>query len=90
MQPDVSQQGTPKRHFDLVDDTGSWISCCALGSNASSLSLEAGNDVVLYFVTGRSATGSNPGMLYLMKDSVIVMLGRRHPHTQKKHQVEIS
>ena len=73
----LSQNGNLKKQFHLVDEMGYWILCCALGRNVNSTSLEEGNEVVCYAVTGRGGLGTNPGMVYLMKDSVIVKTGRQ-------------
>ena len=72
---DTTQQGQAKRVFKLVDATGAYLECCALGHNAYSTALTDLQDVVVYYATGRSPIGSSPGRLYLMKDSVILSLG---------------
>lgn len=71
---DYSSQGNQKRHFKLVDPSGLYFECCALGKNAGSVALAESIEVVLYFVTGRAPIGGLPGMLYLMKDAAIVPL----------------
>jgi hypothetical protein len=70
-----SQAGHPKRLFDIVDKSGCWMHCCAMGRNAGSKALVAGCDVVVYHSTGRAPLGESFGMLYLLKDAVIVPLG---------------
>jgi len=86
---DVTQQGTPKRRFKLVDEVGAYVNCCALLHNAASQGLTAKQDVVIYFATGRAAIGSLPGMLYLMKDAVIVPLQVQMLPPVKRVHVEI-
>ena len=83
-----TQQEASKRTFNLVDDAGMWIRCCALGLSARSRALENGNEVVLYYGTGRSGLGSSPGMVYFMKDSLVVPVGR--PAAAPMKRVEIS
>ena len=51
---DYSSQGNQKRHFKLVDPSGLYFECCALGKNAGSVALAESMEVVLYFVTSRS------------------------------------
>ena len=38
--------------------------------------LKENEEVVVYFATGRGPIGSSPGLLYLMKDSVVVSMGQ--------------
>ncbi len=88
--PGASQQGKPKRIFDLVDDNGWWFKCCALGDNASSRALEAGAEIVICFGTGRAGLGGNPGMVYLMKGSVIAGISAKQQQIEKKNRIDIS
>ena len=52
-----SQNGNLKRQFNLVDEMGNWIVCCALGRNVHSRGLVEGHEVVCYGVTGRGSLG---------------------------------
>ena len=79
-----------KRLFSLVDNAGSWIKCCAIGMPARSLALVNGNEVVLYFCSGRGSLGTSPGMVYLMKDSLIVKVGSRPEVPPKRFQIEVT
>ena len=88
MQTTVSE--ADKRSFTLVDDAGSWIKCCAIGMPARSLALLDGNEVVLYFCTGRAGIGTSPGMVYLMKDSLVVQLGARAEVPPKRTWIEVT
>jgi hypothetical protein len=72
---DATQQGVLKRLFKLVDVCGTYLICCALADNANSTALTPLTEVVIYYATGRSPIGSSPGMLYAMKDSVILKVG---------------
>ena len=88
MQVTVSE--ADKRSFNLVDDAGTWIKCCAIGMPARSLALVNGNEVVLYFCTGRHGIGTSPGMVYLMKDSLVVQLCTRAEMPLKRLQLEVT
>ena len=72
---EYTQSGNPKRNFHIVDRSGFYMVCCALKQNASSLALQNFQEVILYYVTGRGPIGGVPGMLYLMKDAVVVPIG---------------
>ena len=79
-----------KRLFTLVDNAGAWIKCCAIGMPARSLALVNGNEVVLYFCSGRGILGTSPGMIYLMKDSLVVKLGSKTKIPHKIFQIEVT
>ena len=72
---EMTQRGNPKRVFDIVDEVGCWMRCCALGRNAGASAIVARNIVVLYFCTGRPSIGSSGSMLYLMNDAIVVKIG---------------
>ena len=84
-----SSQDLDKRTFTLVDDAGTWIRCCALGLTARARALANGNEVVLYFGTGRGGLGSSPGMVYFMKDSLAVLVGRRADVPTKRVEIPV-
>ena len=71
---DYSSQGNQTRQFKLVDPSGLYFECCALGKNAGSVVLAESMEVVLDFVIGRGPIGALSGVLYLMKDAAIVPL----------------
>ena len=73
---EMAQSGAPKRSFKLVDPVGCYIRCCALHDNAENAMLKENERIVVYFGTGRGPIGSTPGMLYLMKDSMLLSVGR--------------
>jgi hypothetical protein len=89
---DYTQQGSRKREFELVDERGAWIRCCGLGRNAENPELQNGMDVVLYFTVARPPYGSNPGTVYLMRDSLMVAINRRSaimiPHKRSEIVIE--
>ena len=72
----ISQAGNPKRVFDLVDGSGVYFTCCAMYHNAHSPALENYQDVVIYFGKGSGPIGCGKGMLYLMKDTMIISIGK--------------
>ena len=67
--------GNEKRNFSLVDQSGSYFRCMAVGPMSQSKALEAGRLVVIYYASGRPSISNNEGMLLLMKDSFIVPVG---------------
>ena len=85
----LSLQESSKRTFVLVDDLGMWIRCCAIGLSARSRALANGNDVVLYYGTGRSGLGSAPGMIYFMKNSLVVQVGHREEPAFKRAEISV-
>ena len=85
---DVTQQGDATRAFSLVDDMGFWFQVNAIGRNALSPALQNGNDVVLYFVTARPGNHGGCGSVYLFKDAVIVLVGKKS--VQKRVEIELS
>jgi hypothetical protein len=84
---EVSRNGNLKKIFSLVDEEGYWFTCCALGRNATSRCLTNGTEVVVFNGTGRACIGSSSVMIYLMKDAVVIPVGRRFPLTAKKIQI---
>ena len=70
---------TPQRRFKLLDGTGAYIQCCALHHNAQSPAISIGREIILYYGTGRGPTGNVPGMLYALKDSLILAVGIKIP-----------
>jgi hypothetical protein len=87
---DFSLAGIPKRLFQLVDDGGRWIRCCALGRNALSKSLLEGFEIVIYFGTGRGPLNASPGLLYVMKDAMIVPIAKKELLRPKATEVVIT
>ena len=85
----MSQSDTSKRTFLLVDDAGMWIRCCALGIISKSRALANGNEIVVYYGTGRKSLGSSPGMVYLLKDSLVVQVGQRTNGPVKRAEIPI-
>jgi hypothetical protein len=73
---EVSQAGNQKCKFDLVDNHGVYITFCAMKHNCESAALKQCQEAVVYFGTGRGPKGSSPGMVYLMKDAMIIPVGK--------------
>ena len=85
----LTQQDTKKRTFSLVDGAGMWLRCCALGRCAQSRCLANGNEVILYYGTGRGVRGSSPPMVYLMQESVILQTACSQHTPTKRAEIEI-
>ena len=85
----LTHQDSKKRTFVLVDGAGMWLRCCAVGRCANSRSLENGNEVILYYGTGRSARGSSPPMVYLMQDSLIIQTACLKRNPAKRAEIQI-
>ena len=82
---DATLSSRAKRLFSLVDESGHWIQCCGIDRNAHSKALVEGMEVVFFFATGRPQLGGTGGILYAMKDSLIVPIqprGTRQKHTE--------
>jgi len=75
----LSAKDRDKRTFILVDESGLWIRCCAVGLHARPRALSNGNEVVSYFGLGRAGLGSTPGMIYFLQDSLFVQVAY-HPN----------
>jgi hypothetical protein len=83
---DYTVTGDLKREFKLVDKSGAFILCCALRQNARAVALVNNAEVLLYFATGRGELKNTPGMVYAMKDAVIMPLGKQFlPPAPKMH-----
>ena len=72
---EYTQSGNPKRVFQLVDSGGLYFTVCAMQHNAQSSALRNFQDVVVYFGAARGPIGSYGGMLYLMKDAMMIPIG---------------
>ena len=80
----------PKRCFDLVDEVGSWIKCCAIGRNATSLAITEAMYVVVYFAHGRPPLGSSETMVLILKDGVVAPVGEKNLFFAKRMYIDIS
>ena len=83
----VTQQGEPICTFALVDEMGSWVQCCGIGRNGRGAAFQDGNEVVLYYASARKGTATLEALLWLFKDSMIVVVGRKN--VQKRMQIEL-
>ena len=84
-----SQSGQSMKYFDLVDSAGYWIPFCAVAQHATSKALRVGNQVVVYFASGRSQIGEAKACVYLFKDAVIIMHRRAPTIPSKRIEIEI-
>jgi hypothetical protein len=89
---EYTQHGSRKREFDLVDESGSWMRCCGIGRNGENPNLQDGMDVVLYFTVARPPYGTSQGIVYLMRDSLMVAVRKRSammiPHKRSQIVIE--
>ena len=81
---DFTRTGEPKTSFSLVDSSGAWLNCCAIGvRNACSNALFEGSEIVAYNVYGRGALqAGQQSLVWLFKDATIVSVGKS---SVKKH-----
>ena len=88
---DYSQSQNTKRVFDLMDASGSYVKVCAMHHNSTSAALRNHQEVICYFGTGRGPIGSSVGMIYLMKDAMILPVGGgvRLPSFPKREYIEV-
>ena len=86
---EASTTGQAKRCFDLVDEVGSWIKCCAIGRNATSHAITEAVYVIAYFAHGRPPLGSSAAMLLIPKDSVVAPVGEKNPPLAKRTYIRI-
>ena len=63
--------------FNLVDEEGSYLQCCAMYQHCDHQQLVNGQDIIIYFATGRGPLGSVPGMLYMYNDAFILPNGTK-------------
>ena len=67
----------PMKSFQLMDGQGRRISCCAMGTLATSGLLTEGHKVMAYSVTGKRGRGSYNGTFWLYEQSYVVVLEER-------------
>ena len=85
---DESQQGSPKREFDLVDESGVLIKYCAWGRNSRAKNLVDGSEVILYFASAKPGIGGVGACLWLFRDALLVVVGPPTPTRVKKIELE--
>ena len=88
---EYTQSQNTKRVFDLMDPTGAYVKVSAMVHNSMSSALQNRQEVICYFGTGRGPIGSSPGMIYLMKDAMILPIGGsfRLPPAAKGEYIEV-
>ena len=67
--------GDVSREFKLVDATGAWIQCVALGTHAENNALAQNQKVIVYYAHGRMNQSGNVASLWLFSDSAVVSYG---------------
>ena len=87
---ETTSTGKAKRVFDLVDEAGHWLTCCAMERNAYAGALRNGVQVVIYHATARPALGSTDAMRYMYKDSVLVTLNLKPKFVHKRTKVYLN
>ena len=87
---DTTNAGNAKCSFELVDDSGCWIACCAIGRNATTPDLKEGLRVIVYNGSGRLGLKGSDASLLLLKDAVIVSVGRNEKITPKKIYIDLA
>ena len=85
---DATQQGSPVREFDLVDESGVWIKCCAWGRNGRVKNHADGSEVILYFATAKSGAGGVGVCLWLFKDAFLAAMGPQTPTRVKRIELD--
>eukprot|EP00973_Karenia_brevis_P083005 11508605-Karenia_brevis.AAC.1 len=60
-----------------------------MSQHATSKALCVGNQVVLYFCTGRGPIGEAKGCVYLFKDAIIVMTRKTSTIVPKRVEIDI-
>ena len=86
---EATVSGTAKKSFHVVDDTGTWIPCIALGRHANSRVIQNNAEIVIYCAAGRQSFSTSPAALYLFKDASIVVLGFRTTAVPERMRLEI-
>ena len=85
---DETSNGQAKISFALVDDSGAWLQCAAIGRNAFAKDLRNNTEVIAYNVSAKTGQNNNAACVWLFKDSMLVGIGQKE--VQKKMQVGLS
>lgn len=86
---ETTSTGKAERVFDLVDEAGHWMTCCAMERNAYAGAFRNGVQVVILHATARPGLGSMEAMCYMYKDSVLVALNLKPKLVPKRTKVEL-
>ena len=84
-----SMQGNPKKSFKLVDEIGCWLSCVAIGEQATKSAIAEHMEVLLFFASGRGSSSSSEGAIFLFQSSCIMAIGKVRERIALQRQVEI-
>lgn len=72
---DYTQSQNAKCTFDLMGSKGADVKSCAMAHNSTSTATRIRHEVICYFGTGRGLIGSSLGIIYMMKDAMILPIG---------------
>ena len=86
-EPDVTVSGQEKRAFNLVDDTGAWFPCCAVGRNARVIPACSNMKVVLFFGSAKPNGQSTSFTMWALKAAVITIIGTNEVRVTKRVDV---
>jgi hypothetical protein len=89
-QIDHSTTGTEHKTFKLVDANGRFFKCQASYHNLQCGALQENQEVILFFALGRPPLKSKDGHLYMLRDSLIVPLGKKMLYGTPKQEMLIS
>ena len=89
-QPMKTENSELIRKYTLVDRSGKYISCVALGRHAENEILQDNNEIAIYFGRAQEGRGNNPGSLWLYDECHVVLLRANRESPQKKEKIEFS
>ena len=87
---DTINAGNAKCAFELVDESGCWIACCAIGRNATTPDLKEGLRVIVYNGTGRLGLRGADASLLALRDALIVSVGRNENMSPKRVYIDLA
>ena len=89
-QPTRTENSELIRKYTLVDRSGKYISCVALGRHAENEILEDNNEIVIYFGRAQEGRGNTQGSLWLYDECHIVLLRAGRETPQKKEKIDFT
>ena len=81
--------GTQKTFSDMVDASGYWFTCCAIGRNSTMKAIKDRCCVIIFYGTGRKALADSPPAVYLFQDAAVLQVSRTSSAVVKRSQLEI-
>ena len=76
--------GSSMRSFQLVDPSGCFIACTAMGHLASSEFIQERSKVMIYFASAKRGLGDRKGCFWLYSNAHIVRIGEAQPARNRK------